>query len=463
MVVWAGRNEPVTVATQDEPGQAELAVQRVRVEAAMDQDAAGDQDSPPRPHGQPARPSAPAPPRIAAWLAWSICATCVAGTIGGIVLAARNRHLDSGQVLGVVLLTYPLVGALIAARQPRNPIGWELCALGLCFTLQLSSDPYARYALLTSPGSLPGAVAVALVGGLSFAPIFVLTVVLLPLSFPTGRLLGPRWRLVVAAGLAFMLLALVGNGLHPDNLSVSGLGTVRNPVAVPAAWTPLLDRLIDLAGLLLIPSIGGAVAAVVVRFRRARGVERQQLKWCSYAAALIPLPFIAHDLVPPPVYGALFIVVLPLLPISIGIAIGRYRLYEIDRIINRTVVYGLLTAILGLGYTGVVLGLSQLFGGIGRQPPSWAVAGATLAVAAAFRPARRRVQAVVDRRFNRRRYDAAKTIAAFSARLRDEVDLDALTVELLGVVERAMQPTTVSLWLRPPAERPKSHSVRWDY
>jgi hypothetical protein len=137
MVVWAGRNEPVTVATQDEPGQAELAVQRVRVEAAMDQDAAGDQDSPPRPHGQPARPSAPAPPRIAAWLAWSICATCVAGTIGGIVLAARNRHLDSGQVLGVVLLTYPLVGALIAARQPRNPIGWELCALGLCFTLQL--------------------------------------------------------------------------------------------------------------------------------------------------------------------------------------------------------------------------------------------------------------------------------------------------------------------------------------
>jgi len=322
------------------------------------------------------------------------------------VLAALNRHLHSDQVLlGVVLLTYPLVGGLIAARQPRNPIGWELCALGLCFTLQFSSDPYARYTLLTSPGSLPGGVAVALVGGLTFAPIFVLTVVLLPLSFPTGRLLGPRWRLVAAAGLAFMLLALVGNGLHPDNLSVSGVGNVRNPVAVPAAWTPLLDRLIDLAALLLIPSIGGAVAAVVVRFRRARGVERQQLKWCSYAAALLPLPFIAHDLLPPPVYIVLFIVVLPLLPISIGIAIRRYRLYEIDRIINRTVVYGLLTAILGTGYAGVVLGLAQLFGGINRPPPSWAVAGATLAAAAAFRPARRRVQAAVDRRFNRRGKD----------------------------------------------------------
>jgi hypothetical protein len=407
--------------------------------------------------------SAPGPSRIAARLAWSICAACVTGTVGGIVLAALNGHLGSDQVLGVVLLTYPVVGGLIAARQPRNPIGWELCALGLCFTLQFLSDPYARYALLTSPGSLPGAVAVLLVGGLSFAPIFVLTVVLLPLSFPTGRLLGPRWRLVVACGLVFMLLALVGNALHQGNLEVSGVGAVRNPIAVSAAWTPLLDHLLVLAALLLIPSIGGAVAAVVMRFRRARGVERQQLKWCSYAAALIPLPFIAHDLTPPPVYTTLFIVVLPLLPISIAIAIGRHRLYEIDRIINRTVVYGLLTALLGAVYAGLVLGLGQLFGGIAAQPPNWAVAAATLGVAALFQPARRRIQQAVDRRFNRRRYDAAKMIEAFSARLRDEVDLHALTVELLGVVEQAMQPTMVSLWLRPPAERPKSHSVRWDY
>ncbi|HYY78424.1 MAG TPA: hypothetical protein VFD04_04455 [Actinomycetes bacterium] len=396
-----------------------------------------------------------APPwRIAAWLAWTVLAVCVAGTAGGIVLAARNRQLGFDQVLAVVLLSYPVVGALVAARQPRNPIGWQLCALGLCFTLQASGDPYARYALLTAPGSLPGAVPVALVGGLAFAPIFVLTVVLLPLSFPTGRLLGPRWRLVVAAGLGFLLLAVVGNGLRPDGLSVSGIGVIRNPVAVSAAWVPLLDRLVALAGLLLVPCTVAPVAAVVVRFRRARGVERQQLKWYSYAAALLPLPFVAHDLLPPPVYGALFIVVLPLLPVSIGVAIGRYRLYEIDRIIRRTVVYGLLTAVLGAGYAGVVVGLSQLFGGTGRPLPSWVVAGATLAVAAAFQPARRRVQVVVDRRFNRRRYDAANTIAAFSARLRRQLDLEALTAELLAVVDQTVEPTTAWLWLRPSAGRP---------
>jgi hypothetical protein len=244
------------------------------------------------------------------------------------------------------------------------------------------------------------------------------------------------------------------NSARPGNLSVSGVGTVRSPIAVSAAWTPLLDRLIDLAALFLIPSIGGAVAAVVVRFRRARGVERQQLKWCSYAAALLPLPFIAHDLLPPPVYIVLFIVVLPLLPISIGIAIGRYRLYEIDRIINRTVVYTLLTAILGAGYAGVVLGLTQLFGGINRPPPSWAVAGATLAAAAAFRPAQRRVQAMVDRRFNRRRYNAARTVETFVARLREQIDLDALTAELLAVVDQTMQPAQASLWLRQPQPKP---------
>ena len=174
----------------------------------------------------------------------------------------------------------------------------------------------------------------------------------MPLTFPTGRLLSPRWRLVAWSGLAFMLLALVGNGLQPDVVAVSGLGVVENPVAVPVVWTPWLDRLIGLGALLLIPSIGGAVAAVVVRFRRARGVERQQLKWCSFAAALLPLPFIVGDLpelgidVPPVLVDVLYILVLPLLPLSVGIAIRRYRLYDIDRIINRTLVYGLLTALL---------------------------------------------------------------------------------------------------------------------
>jgi hypothetical protein len=198
-----------------------------------------------------------------------------------------------------------------------------------------------------------------------------------------------------------------------------------------------------------------AVASLVVRFRRARGVERQQLKWIVYAvvmvgcfillmeaANLIDLSELAAD--------AMYALLIVLIPVPVGMAILRYRLYDIDRLINRTLVYGLLTALLAGIYAGAVLVLGQVFGGVGGDPPSWVVAGATLAVAALFQPARRRIQQVVDRRFNRRKYDAAKTVEAFSVRLRDEVDLDALTAELLAVVNQTMQPTEVWLWLRSP-------------
>jgi hypothetical protein len=175
-------------------------------------------------------------------------------------------------------------------------------------------------------------------------------------------------------------------------------------------------------------------------------VERQQLKWFTYAGALVLLAPLTNSLL-----GNISYVLVIALPIAVGIAILRYRLYDIDRLINRTLVYGLLTALLAGIYAATVLILGQLFGGIASQPPSWAVAGATLAVAALFQPTRRRIQAVVDRRFNRRRYDAAKTVEAFSVRLRDEVDLDALTAELLVVVDQTIQPTRASLWLRPSA------------
>jgi MFS family permease len=156
--------------------------------------------------------------------------------------------------------------------------------------------------------------------------------------------------------------------------------------------------------------------------------------------------------------GATLVVVVAttLFPVAIGIAVMRYRLYDLDRLVHRTLVYGLLTALLGAVYASVVLVLGQLFGGVGRDPPSWAVAGATLAVAALFRPARRRIQVVVDRRFNRRRYNATKTIEVFSGRLREQVDLDTLSAELLAVVDQTMQPTAVSLWLRPPLQRPRT-------
>jgi hypothetical protein len=177
-------------------------------------------------------------------------------------------------------------------------------------------------------------------------------------------------------------------------------------------------------------------------------VERQQLKWFTYAGALVLLAPFSNALI-----GNVSYVLVLALPVAVGVAVLRYRLYDIDRLINRTLVYGLLTVLLGGVYAGAVLVLGQLFGGVTEDPPSWAVAGATLAVAALFQPARRRIQAVVDRRFNRRKYDAARTVEAFSVRLRDEVDLDALSAELLAVVDQTIQPTRASLWLRPSDRR----------
>jgi hypothetical protein len=212
----------------------------------------------------------------------------------------------------------------------------------------------------------------------------------------------------------------------------------------------------------VVPAIGiallvAAASAPLVRFRHARALQRQQLKWFASSVALLlvilvvpsfPLPSWAKEL-----SGVLGVVTVWGIAAAIGIAVLRYRLYDIDRIVNRTLVYGLLTAVLGGVYAGIVLLLGQLFGRIGGQPPTWAVAAATLAVAALFQPARRHIQQAVDRRFNRRRYDTARTVEAFSSRLRDEVDLDTLSTELLAVVDQTMQPTTASLWLRPTTPR----------
>jgi hypothetical protein len=205
--------------------------------------------------------------------------------------------------------------------------------------------------------------------------------------------------------------------------------------------------------ILLVLLIAVAFVSLVVRFRRSRGEERQQLKWFTYAGGLLPLALLG-DFLPAPVGDLVFGVVIVFLPVAAGIAILRYRLYDIDRLINRTLVYGLLTALLAGVYAGAVLVLGQVFGGVGRDPPSWVVACATLAVAALFQPARRRIQGVVDRRFNRRKFDAVRTVEAFSVRLRDEVDLDALSVELLAVVDQTVQPAVLALWLRPSPQGP---------
>ena len=405
------------------------------------------------------------------WVAWSMLAVFVVSLVAGLILAVANGTLrqDAGnQVLLLVgFSAFMVVGALIVAHRPGNAIGWLFSAIALlAFTGQLASE-YATYAYVTRPGPLPGATLAAWYGSWPWWLVLALTLVFTPLLFPTGRLLSPRWRPVAwLAGVTTAVLTAV-TSLRTE------LGTVEdqvvaNPIGVAAVGNPEKSPIIPVLIVLLGVLATAAFGSLVLRFRRSRGEERQQLKWFTYASALLPLAGL-DDFLPAPVGDLLFGVPIVFLPVAAGIAILRHRLYDIDRLINRTLVYGSLTAILGLVYAGVVLILGQVFGGVTEDPPSWAVAGATLAVAALFQPARRRIQEVVDRRFNRRKYDAAETIDTFGARLRDQVDLDTLSSELLAVVDQTMQPTRVVLWLRPSppgsSDRPgtEARPTTWAY
>jgi hypothetical protein len=296
---------------------------------------------------------------------------------------------------------FMVVGALIVAHRPSNAIGWMFSAIALlAFTAGVAVE-YATYALVTRPGSLPGAILAAWYASWPWYPAIALALVFTPLLFPTGRLLSPRWWPVAwlagAATAAFTVLAALRTEL--------GLGTipaqvVANPIGVAGVENPEESTVGVALVVLMIVLMLVAFGSLVIRFRRSRGEERQQLKWFTYAAALLPL-FVLADFLPGTVGDLVSAFPIVLLPVAAGVAILRYRLYEIDQLINRTLVYGLLTALLAGVYTGAVLILGQLFGGVGRDPPSWVVAGATLTVAALFQPARRRIQAVVDRRFNR--------------------------------------------------------------
>jgi hypothetical protein len=373
---------------------------------------------------------------------------------------AVPRGVNAGWGL-LVLGILSTMGSLIVARRPANRIGWSFVAAGLGLALQAFATQYAIYALLTDPGALPGAAWLAWIPLWLTIPAIYSAFAALLLLFPTGRLLSPRWRPVAWMVVGWIAGVAVGNFTSPPD---SYLG-VEAPVRLNEAAGQIMTTIGGLAWLLVTLALPAAAASLVVRFRRSRGQERQQLKWLAYAAAMLGFSLLGIGLVDivdqlgwvrpqftrpvAAVLAGLAILGVTALPITAGLAILKYRLYEIDRIINRTLVYGLLTALLAAVYAGLVLSIGQLSGAIGTEPPSGAVAGATLAVAALFQPARRRIQQVVDRRFNRRKYDAAQTIQAFSTRLREQVDLDTLSSELLAVVDQAMEPTQVSFWLRP--------------
>ena len=271
--------------------------------------------------------------------------------------------------------------------------------------------------------------------------------VLMLLLYPTGILPSSRWRPVAWALAGWGLVAVALSTVQPTLVMAP---KIANPVGVQGPAARVAEQAFDAGIIPLLFFLPAAVASLIVRFGRARGQERQQLKWLLYAGALSATATILDTLGVLGAWGGAIDNLVGLgIPIAIGIALLRYRLYDIDRLVNRTLVYGALTAILGLGYAIVVVVLGQLVG----QDTGLAVAGATLAMAALFRPLRRRLQAMVDRRFNRRRHDAAMTIEAFAAHLRDQIDLDTLRAELVAVVDQTMEPTRLSLWLRQPSAK----------
>jgi hypothetical protein len=397
--------------------------------------------------------------RSTGWLAWLLWGLVLVLLAAGLALWLVNNAVRPQEppVLRLVVPGFATVGAVIMTRHRGHVIGWLFLGLSALIALGSFCSDYAIRGYLT--GGLPGDELMAWLNNW-LAGLLLLPFGLLLLLFPTGRLPSPWWRLVAWAlvgSAAYQVAKLMFEPVLVLQVSRSEGIEIANPVlAIDFVSTVILPYAVAVLGGWA--ALATAALAPLVRYRRAGQVERQQLKWLVYVLILgvaVGLAAAALNRVMPDLANglALLIVVEVALgvPLAVGAAILRYRLYDIDRLINRTLVYGLLTALLAGIYAGMVLVLSQLFGDVGRDPPSWAVAGATLAVAALFQPARRRIQAVVDRRFNRRKYDAAKTVKAFSTRLRDELDLDTLSAELLVVVDRTMQPTRASLWLRPSA------------
>jgi hypothetical protein len=384
--------------------------------------------------------------RTAVWLAWVVCAVTllVSALVLLVILLGWSTPLPQGQapwreqaISLVGIVGAPVLGGLIASRRPENPYGWLWLVFGLGLALQLLAESYAAYALVVEPGSLPAPRAISqllALGGplaLAFAPFLFLL-------FPTGGLPSRRWRTVawIAAASGTVLFAL--------NL------VFDSPEKVGGAITAMVVA----AVLVVFAAIVLSALSLVVRYRRAGGVERQQLKWFALAAVLAAAYLVGELLsldrqLGGTLWALLDVTTSMAVYVAIGVAIMRYRLYNIDLILNRALVYGPLTATLALLYVGGVVGLQAVFRAITGQESTLAVVASTLVIAALFGPLRRQVQAFVDRRFYRRKYDAAKTIAAFNSRLREETDLDALCGDLVGVVGASVQPEQVSLWLRP--------------
>jgi hypothetical protein len=410
--------------------------------------------------------------RAAFWLAWSVAGLSLVLCVASVVFFYLSQSVELPSTWGtggnsavfiflLPFLPFPLVGALIASRRPENPIGWICLAAGLFWMLSIFTGAYGVYGLLVRPHSVPFPAAIGSLTEWLWAPCLGLLGTYMILLFPNGRLPSRRWRPL--AWLSGTVIVLASAGIVLEPASFADLGGVRNPFGLEEyAW---VAEAMNTALLLLPLCILASAASLFLRFRRSGREERQQIKWIAFAAAFVAISFlvllVTESLISPvgtspgrPLWGKLFEDVVTLsyagVPIAMGFAVLRYRLYDIDVVINRALVYGPLSATLAALYFGGVATTQAIFRTLTgqEQQPQLAIVASTLVIAALFNPLRHRIQSFIDRRFYRRKYDARKTLETFSATLREETDLQALNGELTRVVRETMQPAHVSLWLR---------------
>jgi hypothetical protein len=420
--------------------------------------------------------------RAPSWLAWLLAALSMAIFLATVVLfvLTRSAYVPSSSSAGrtvidllvsVPVLAFPVVGALIASRRPQNPIGWICLADGLLWVLLGLFDYYSVYGL-ARPGSIPFPAAMAGLSLWLWVPTVGLLAIYLVLLFPDGRLPSRRWRPLAWLSGVVIVLASVSSGLSPG--PIAKLGGVRNPFGLEGQpWVAYATNVVLVPFLVCILA---SVVGLILRYRRSRGEERQQIKWIAFAASFVGVGFVStlvsglivrafapeswgNANTPPFWFDLLFSIVLLSfggVPVAVGIAVLRYRLYDIDLLINRALVYGSLTVVLAAAYVGGVVSLQSVFRALTGEQSTLAIVASTLAIAALFNPLRRRIQGFIDRRFYRRKYDAAKTLAAFNARLRDETELERLSGDVMGVVRETMQPAHVSLWLKSDSSRKRT-------
>jgi MFS family permease len=372
-------------------------------------------------------------------------------------------HLE-GLTLDLGFAAFAVVGALLIARRPANAVGWIMASTGLMVSVFNLGSAYATYVMATR--GRPDALAVfgAWAGNCYWFVMLSLALIYLPMLFPDGRLISRRWLpFALIGGIGAFGVALLGALADPLVVPYDSNYKIDNPIGMEGLASPSNLPVFVVFEILFAVGVGGAAASVIVRLRRSRGVERRQLEWFAYVTALFfggaMLTGVVSDVSGVGWLGSisfiLSVVGLVCLPIAVGIAVLKYRLYDIDIIINRTLVYGSLTLMLLLVYFGGVTTTQALFRTLTgqQQQPQLAVVVSTLAIAALFNPLRHRIQSFIDRRFFRSKYDARKTLESFSARLREETDLEALDAELVSVVRETMQPEHVSLWLLTGASR----------